>query len=177
MRVDVEVPERSDDGERGVVDEEADVEVDEIGEDVVEVVAVGKVCSQRACLYAGRSGDVVRDLLCEIDAPGDQHDVEPPAGAPSCECLTEPFRCPGDYGPRTVALCERCSRLALTFVVTGRMNGCSRHIRINTHIGTIEPAPSIRSQHQRQMIARERPGDLFTKDDGDQISKHHGSPR
>ena len=105
--VDVEVPERSDDGERGVVDEEADVEVDEIGEDSVEVVAVGEVCAQRARLHAVRRGDVVGDLLREIDAPCDEHDVESAAGAPSCECFTEPFRCACDDGPRAVALCER----------------------------------------------------------------------
>ena len=110
MRVDVEVPERSDDGERGVVDEEADVEVDEFGEDSVEVVAVGEVCSQRARLHPARGGDVVGDLLCELDAPCDEHDVEPAVGAPSRERLAESFRCPGDNRPRAVAICERCHR-------------------------------------------------------------------
>src|SRR6185437_1649968 len=106
VRVYVEVPERPDDGERGVVDEEADVDVDEFGEDAVEIVAVGEVCPHRARLHTSAGGDVVGKLLRESDAPCNEDHVEPAAGAASSQCLAQPLRRSGDDSPRSVTVCK-----------------------------------------------------------------------
>ncbi len=106
MRVDVEIPERPDDGERRVVDQQAHIDVGEFGEDAVEVGAASEIRAQRTRVHAGCRGDVVGEPLCELHPPSDEHDVESPVRAPARQCLSEPFGCPGDHGPRAVALRE-----------------------------------------------------------------------
>jgi hypothetical protein len=153
--VDVEAPERPDGGERGVVDEQSDVDARQVTEDAVEVTALRQVGLQSTCLDARRGGDVGGDLLCELDTSSDEDDVQTAGRATTSKGLTEAFRGSGDDGPRAVTLGERLrSHQSSAFVVTGRVNGCSRHMRTNIQMGTRIQAAFVPNTNGRWSLAR-----------------------
>src|SRR5262249_22118023 len=119
-----ELEEGRDAADRGVVDEEADRAIGDVGSEQVEKIRAREVKGDLPHGDAVHCLDLVRRRAEEIAVAVDQHEVQPASRELACPLRTKPGGGAGDERAGSIPVAERCGHKGVTYRTAG---GASKH--------------------------------------------------